>query len=67
MELVCVRDEIIWLVVKMDFRLLLDEFENSGDDGVLFFLMGLWGKVKVMWFGVVERFGFIDDEKLRKL
>ncbi|XP_033134416.1 CSC1-like protein At4g35870, partial [Brassica rapa] len=66
-ELVRVRDEITWLVAKMDSRLLPDEFENSGDDGVLSFLMGLWGKVKVMWSGVAERFGFTDDEKLRKL
>ncbi|KAJ0251050.1 CSC1-like protein [Hirschfeldia incana] len=66
-ELVRVRDEITWLVAKMDSRLLPDEFENRGDEGVLSFVFSLWVKVKVLWSGVVERFGFTDDEKLRKL
>ncbi|CAH2076568.1 unnamed protein product [Thlaspi arvense] len=66
-ELVRVRDEITWLVAKMDSRLLPDEFENAGDGGLLSSVCDLWIRAKVLWSQVTERFGFTDDEKLRKL
>lgn len=66
-ELVRVRDEITWLVAKMDSRLLPDEYENVGDNGLVFCVCSLWVRVKVLWSQITERFGFTDDEKLRKL
>uniref|UniRef100_A0A1J3J1N2 CSC1-like protein n=1 Tax=Noccaea caerulescens TaxID=107243 RepID=A0A1J3J1N2_NOCCA len=66
-ELVRVRDEITWLVAKMDSRLLPDEFANGRDGGLLSWVGSLLIKVKILWSQITERFGFTDDEKLRKL
>uniref|UniRef100_A0A1J3EQG3 CSC1-like protein n=1 Tax=Noccaea caerulescens TaxID=107243 RepID=A0A1J3EQG3_NOCCA len=66
-ELVRVRDEITWLVAKMDSRLLPDEFANGRDGGLLSWVCSLLIKVKILWSQITERFGFTDDEKLRKL
>ncbi|OMO83428.1 hypothetical protein COLO4_22488 [Corchorus olitorius] len=68
-ELVKVRDEITWLVAKIDSRLLPEEDEDYGNGAEWF-----WGRIR--WFGrklqrvldlVMEKFGFTDEEKLRKL
>ncbi|XP_021300666.1 CSC1-like protein At4g35870 [Herrania umbratica] len=68
-ELVKVRDEITWFVAKIDSRLLPEEDEDDGNGAE-----GFWGKVR--WLGrkvqcvldqIMERFGFTDEEKLRKL
>ncbi|XP_007046604.2 PREDICTED: CSC1-like protein At4g35870 [Theobroma cacao] len=70
-ELVKVRDEITWLVVKIDSRLLPEEDEDEDDGNGA---EGFGGKVR--WLGrkvqrvldqIMERFGFTDEEKLRKL
>ncbi|CAA7035715.1 unnamed protein product [Microthlaspi erraticum] len=66
-ELVRVRDEITWLVAKMDSRLLPEEFANASDGGLLSYVTTLWIRVKIFWSQITERFGFTDDEKLRKL
>lgn len=71
-ELVKVRDDISWLVARMDSRLLVDESEygESGES----FAEGLWGhvvlmwrRVKYLWNQVVARLGFTDEEKLKRL
>ncbi|OMO55758.1 hypothetical protein CCACVL1_27025 [Corchorus capsularis] len=68
-ELVKVRDEITWLVAKIDSHLLPEEDEDYGNEAEWF-----WARIR--WFGrklqrvldqVMENFGFTDEEKLRKL
>ncbi|XP_010541138.1 PREDICTED: CSC1-like protein At4g35870 [Tarenaya hassleriana] len=66
-ELVSVRDDITWLVAKMDSRLLAEEVESDGHGGLLSWACILWMKVKGLWSQITERLGFTDEEKLRKL
>ncbi|OWM68240.1 CSC1-like protein At4g35870 [Punica granatum] len=71
-ELVKVRDEIFWLVARIDSRLLP---ENGGDqeyggdlvEGMRRRLVRIWRKVNHCWDRVLESFGFTDEAKLRKL
>ncbi|GLU19723.1 hypothetical protein SLE2022_359570 [Rubroshorea leprosula] len=68
-ELVHVRDEITWLVAKIDSRLLPEEVEGGGEGtkGFLGWAHNLWRKMRHFWDQIVIMFGFTDEEKLRKL
>jgi hypothetical protein len=61
-ELVRVRDEISRLIARIDSRVFLDESENVGNGFSL-----MVGKGKVLWDGIMERLGFTDEERLRRL
>lgn len=71
-DLVKVRDDISWLVARMDSRLLTDESEYGEDWGVSSQrlwdrMLWMWGRVKYFWGEVVDRLGFTDEERLRRL
>ncbi|XP_010548595.1 PREDICTED: CSC1-like protein At4g35870 [Tarenaya hassleriana] len=66
-ELVRVRDDITWLVARMDSRLLPEEIQSVEHGGLLSWVRILWMKVKVPWSQITERMGFTDEEKLRQL
>lgn len=71
-ELIRVRDEITWLVARIDSRLLSDgdddgESGEDGDVGWKIRLLIVWRKVKFMWRRVMDRFGFTDEERLKNL
>ncbi|WCJ32719.1 early-responsive to dehydration stress protein (ERD4) [Euphorbia peplus] len=71
-ELVRVRDEITWLVARMDSRLLLedDEEDVSGEgfiERLCSWMMYRVKRVKRFWDEMMDRFGYTDEEKLRKL
>ncbi|KAK7262994.1 hypothetical protein RJT34_30578 [Clitoria ternatea] len=66
-ELLRVRDEISWLVARIDSRLLPDD-EDNGDSvlpqrGLIWFFRWLKG----FCADVMARFGYTDEERLRKL
>lgn len=65
-ELVRVRDEITWLVARMDSRLLPGESE-FGADGLLGRLRCLWVRVRCFWDWVWDRLGYTDEDRLRRL
>lgn len=70
-ELVRVRDEISWLVARIDSRLLPDDGGNQeygGDhlEGMWGQFVHMWKKVTHYWDCVMIYFGFTDEEKLRK-
>ncbi|XP_031262686.1 CSC1-like protein At4g35870 [Pistacia vera] len=65
-ELIRVRDEITWLVARIDSRLLPDDDENV-DEGLLGRVVYGWKKVKYLWGRVMDRLGYTDEERLRKL
>ncbi|EXC35301.1 Transmembrane protein 63C [Morus notabilis] len=70
-ELVRVRDEITWLVARMDSRLLPEEVEHGNGRGCLDSLRGrvrhLWKKVQNFWDRIMASLGYTDEERLRKL
>ncbi|XWS33903.1 hypothetical protein CRYUN_Cryun22dG0123000 [Craigia yunnanensis] len=68
-ELVKVRDEITWLVAKIDSRLLPEECEDdrNGVEGFLGWVHWLGRKIQRVSDQIMDRFGFTDEEKLRKL
>lgn len=71
-ELVKVRDEITWLVARIDSRLLPDESEDYGNgwntwEGFCGQIRYLWRKVTHLWDQVMALFGYTDEERLRKL
>ncbi|XWS45596.1 hypothetical protein CRYUN_Cryun15aG0150100 [Craigia yunnanensis] len=68
-ELVKVRDEITWLVAKIDSRLLPEESEDdrNGAEGFLGWVRWLGRKMQHVLEQIMDRFGFTDEEKLRKL
>lgn len=71
-ELVKVRDEITWLVARIDSRLLPDESEDHGNgwnswEGFCGQIHYLWKEVTYLWNQVMAFFGYTDEEKLRKL
>ncbi|XP_022775455.1 CSC1-like protein At4g35870 [Durio zibethinus] len=68
-ELVQVRDEITWLVAKIDSRVLPeeDEVDMNGAQGLLGWVRWLGRKVQRVLDQIMDRFGFTDEEKLRKL
>ncbi|KAL9378158.1 hypothetical protein Peur_029493 [Populus x canadensis] len=64
-----VRDEITWLVVKIDSRLLPEENEGrGGGDGfwekLRRVVIWLWRNVKSRWEKMMDKLGYIDEEKL---
>jgi len=68
-ELLRVRDEISWLVARIDSRLLPDDERDGGVSHT-----GLWGSIVCCWkwlkgfcVHLTERFGYSDEERLRKL
>ncbi|OVA15934.1 protein of unknown function DUF221 [Macleaya cordata] len=71
-ELVKVRNEISWLVARIDSQILSDGEENFESEE--FSSVGLWGRVVCLWRRVKEfwvqvktRLGFTDEERLRRL
>ncbi|KAF5753072.1 Transmembrane protein 63C [Tripterygium wilfordii] len=66
-ELVRVRDEITWLVARIDSRLLPDENEENELEGLRSRVVYLWRKVKLLWGKVMYRLGYTDEEKLGRL
>ncbi|KAK2656930.1 hypothetical protein Ddye_009982 [Dipteronia dyeriana] len=68
-ELIQVRDEITWLVARIDSRRLPEDTEigESGDEGWSGWVIYVWRKVKYLWRQVMDRLGFTDEERLRKL
>ncbi|KAE9607827.1 putative calcium-dependent channel, 7TM region phosphate [Lupinus albus] len=67
-ELLRVRDEISWLVARIDSRLLPDDGSVPGAS------RGLWGWVVYCWrwwkdifADIMARFGYTDEERLKKL
>ncbi|KAK3224401.1 hypothetical protein Dsin_011426 [Dipteronia sinensis] len=68
-ELIQVRDEITWLVARIDSRLLPEDTEigESGDEEWSGWVIYVWRKVKHLWRQVMDRLGFTDEERLRKL
>ncbi|KAL2333841.1 hypothetical protein Fmac_015054 [Flemingia macrophylla] len=72
-ELLRVRDEISWLVARIDSRLLPDD-DGGGSIGTTPNAAGFWGSVVWCWkrlkgvcFDFMGRFGYSDEERLRKL
>ncbi|KAJ4714129.1 CSC1-like protein [Melia azedarach] len=68
-ELIRVRDEITWLVARIDSRLLPDDNESDENEnnGLLGLLARVWRKVKFLWWEVMNRMGFTDEERLKNL
>ncbi|KAL5557515.1 hypothetical protein UlMin_039751 [Ulmus minor] len=71
-ELVKVRDEITWVVARIDSRLLPDEgddIEHGGgcSDGLWVWVCCLWRKVKNLWDQIMASLGYSDEERLRRL
>ncbi|KAF8410378.1 hypothetical protein HHK36_002906 [Tetracentron sinense] len=71
-ELVKVRDDISWLVARIDAQLLLGESENDGSEevsshGIRDKVLCLWRRIKDLWVQVVTRLGFTDEERLKRL
>ncbi|XVE82432.1 hypothetical protein DITRI_Ditri16bG0004400 [Diplodiscus trichospermus] len=66
-ELVKVRDEITWLVAKIDSHLLPEDTEDDRNEGFLGRVRWLGRKVHRVFDQIMNRFGFTDEEKLRKL
>uniref|UniRef100_A0A2P2QNF2 CSC1-like protein At4g35870 n=1 Tax=Rhizophora mucronata TaxID=61149 RepID=A0A2P2QNF2_RHIMU len=71
-DLVRVRDEITWLVARIDSRLLPEESEDNviGEsflERFRWWLVHLWRKVKRLWCQMMDKIGYTDDEKLRRL
>ncbi|KAK7376152.1 hypothetical protein VNO78_35006 [Psophocarpus tetragonolobus] len=69
-ELLRVRDEISWLVARIDSRLLPEEGGGGGGARAT----GFWGSVDCCWkwlkglcADIMGRFGYTDEERLRKL
>ncbi|CAI0461379.1 unnamed protein product [Linum tenue] len=72
-ELITVRDEITWLVARMDSRLLPERTEGEDVVGEGFWeksraLMILaWRRVKQLWDKLMQGMGYTDEDKLGKL
>ncbi|KAH7566223.1 hypothetical protein ACOSP7_022600 [Xanthoceras sorbifolium] len=66
-ELIQVRDEITWLVARIDSRLLPDNDTEIGDRRCSGWVIYVWRNVKYLWRQVMDRLGFTDEERLRKL
>ena len=71
-ELVRVRDEITWLVAKIDSRRLPEDNEGvGGGEGFCEQLQGgvvwLWRNVKNWWGKMMDKLGYTDEEELRRL
>lgn len=69
-ELLRVRDEISWLVARMDSRLLPDDEEDgagSTPGGWWGMVVSCWKRLKDVYDDIMARFGYSDDERLRKL
>lgn len=72
LELVRVRDDISWLVARMDSRLLPgdgEDLECGGGfwEGMRARAVRIWKQVKHVWDQVADRLGYTDEDKLRKL
>ncbi|XP_028774570.1 CSC1-like protein At4g35870 [Neltuma alba] len=71
-ELLRVRDEISWLVARMDSRLLPDDIEVDGNAqgtswGLGSWVVYSWKRLRDIFSGILARFGYTDEERLRKL
>ncbi|KAI9109739.1 hypothetical protein K1719_019369 [Acacia pycnantha] len=71
-ELLRVRDEISWLVARMDSRLLPDDSEVDGNAQDTSWSLGSWvlyswKRLQDVFSDILARFGFTDEERLRKL
>lgn len=68
-ELIRVRDEITWLVARIDSRQLPDDLENSGsaNDGLRGPVIHIWRKVKYFSRQLMNKLGYTDEQRLRKL
>ncbi|KAE8668915.1 CSC1-like protein [Hibiscus syriacus] len=68
-EVVKVRDEITWLIAKIDSLLLPEESEDdmNGCEGFLGWIRWLWRTIQRVFDQIMSKFGFTDEEKLKKL
>ncbi|KAK2408782.1 calcium permeable stress-gated cation channel [Trifolium repens] len=72
-ELMRVRDEISWLVARMDSRLLPDDDEEDGSiggsvsQGLRSWVVNCWKWFKGFYADIMALFGYTDEERLRKL
>ncbi|POO00798.1 Calcium-dependent channel [Trema orientale] len=66
-ELVKVRDEITWLVARIDSQLLPEDSEDDYSNGLWGRVHYLWKKVKDLWGQLMAGLGYSDEEKLRRL
>ncbi|KAJ8764280.1 hypothetical protein K2173_006020 [Erythroxylum novogranatense] len=71
-ELLRVRDEITWLGARIDSRLLPEGNEDNGvGDGVWARLRWwgfcIWKRVQRLWDQVMEKIGYADEDKMRRL
>ncbi|KAH7519883.1 hypothetical protein FEM48_Zijuj08G0084500 [Ziziphus jujuba var. spinosa] len=71
-ELVTVRDEISWLVARIDSRLLPDESEDYANvwnswEGFCERMSYLWKKLEFLWGQIMATLGYTDEERLRRL
>lgn len=73
-ELVKVRDDISWLVARIESRSLFDDVEFGEDEGLSYSRSGLRDKVLSLWRRIknlsgnfVDSLGFGDEERLRRL
>ncbi|KAJ6682273.1 hypothetical protein OIU74_020504 [Salix koriyanagi] len=71
-ELVRVRDEITWLVAKIDSRRLPEDNEGvGGGEGFWEQLQGavvwVWRNLKNWWGKMMDKLGYTDEEELRRL
>ncbi|KAJ1380033.1 Calcium-dependent channel, 7TM region, putative phosphate [Sesbania bispinosa] len=69
-DLLRVRDEISWLVARMDSRLLPDDCDDRGGSapqGLWGWVVCCWKQLKDVYADIMARFGYTDEERLRKL
>ncbi|KAK9109328.1 hypothetical protein Sjap_017388 [Stephania japonica] len=72
-DLVKVRNDISWLVARIDSKMLFDESESSGYlEGVELEGFGAWfrcrwRRLKSFWSRIMAALGFTDEDRLRRL
>ncbi|XP_062101888.1 CSC1-like protein At4g35870 [Humulus lupulus] len=66
-ELVKVRDDITWLVARIDSRILPEDDQGEYSNGLWGRFRYLWKVVCDLWHQIMSRLGYTDDDKLRRL
>ncbi|OIV93561.1 hypothetical protein TanjilG_04793 [Lupinus angustifolius] len=72
MELLRVRDKILWLMASIDSRVLPDDAEDDGSVqgascGLWAWVVYCWRMLKDICADIMARFGYTDEERLKKL